>query len=154
MAGRWSAGLVCAGLMMCAPAAQAGTPADAAAKQRLGKFTLERLGSTPATVEAGQSFRVRGRVANARRHRAQTARLTFSLRKTRSSSARRAQRLGGTNVKRTKGGRSRSFSVRLRVPAATKPRRYVLFACVRRGSGTLRASCKRRSMRRVIVLGL
>jgi len=120
--------------------------ADAAAKPRLAKFTLKRLGATPARVQAGRSFRVRGRVANGKGRRAQTGRLTFSLRNARSSTARREQHLGGKNVKRTKGGRSRTFSVRLRVPASTRAKRYVFFACVRRGSGTLRGSCKSRRM--------
>ena len=147
MSRRTGIGVLCAVLLVCAPSAQAATPAEAAAKPRLAKFTLERLGATPASIRAGRSFRVRGRVANAKRRRAQTARLTFSLRTARTATARRERRLGGKNVKRTRGGRSRSFSVRLRVPASTRARRYVFFACVRRGSGTLRGSCKSRRMR-------
>ena len=147
MAGRRRMGLV--GIVVCAlsaaPAAHARVEADTAAVgERLAKFTLKRLGATPASVRAGSGFRVTGRVANAKGRRAQTGRLTFTLRGSRTTAARRVKRLGAVNVKRTKGGRDRAFSRRLIVPASTAPGRYFLFACVRRGSGTLRASCKSR----------
>ena len=146
MAGRHRMGVV--GIVVCALSAapaHARVEADTAAVgERLAKFTLKRLGATPASVQAGRGFRVTGRVANAKRRRAQTGRLTFSLRRSRAATARREQRLGGTNVKRTKGGRSRRFSYRLTVPRGTPAGRYFFFACVRRGSGTLRASCKAR----------
>src|SRR5688500_10446112 len=71
MARRWGIGAICVLVMACAPAAQAAVRADVAAKERLAKFTLKRLGATPATIRAGSSFRVRGRVANAKRRRAQ-----------------------------------------------------------------------------------
>src|SRR3954453_15644489 len=97
MARRWMMGVVCVLAMASAPGAQAGTRADVAATERLATFTLKRLGPTPATIRAGSSFRVRGRVANAKRRRAQTARLTFSLRTSRSSLTRGKRRLDGTN---------------------------------------------------------
>ena len=104
-----------------APAAPARVPAEASAQKRLAKFTLMRVGATPASVAAGSRFRVRGRVANRRGRRAQTARVTFSLRRARSTPARRGLRLRGANVKRIRGGRSRRFSVRVRVPASARP---------------------------------
>ena len=80
-----------------APAAEARDSADAA-KVRPAKLKLERLGSTPASIQAGRSFRARGRVANRRARKAQRGRLTFSLRKTRA--ARRGIRLRRANLKR------------------------------------------------------
>ena len=127
-------------------AAEARAPADAA-KARVAKLQLQRLGSTPASIQAGRAFRARGRVANRRGRRAQGGRLTFSLRRTRTTPARRGTRLRAANVKRVKGGRSRRFSVRVRVGRGVPAGRYVLFACVRRGKGAGKASCRTRRMR-------
>jgi alpha-amylase len=134
--------LACAG----APTAHGRVDAQAAAKgqERLGHFSLTRLGATPARVQAGRSFTVSGRVRNAPGRRAQTARVTFTLRARRTTRTSRWIRLDGTNIRRTKGGASRRFAERVRVPATVLPARYFFFACVRRGSGTLKASCKSR----------
>jgi alpha-amylase len=137
-------------LLACAvaPAAHGRVDAQAAAKgqERLGHFSLTRLGATPARVQAGRSFTVRGRVRNAPGRRAQTARVTFTLRARRTTRSSRWIRLDGTNIRRTKGGASRRFAERVRVPATVLPARYFFFACVRRGSGTLKASCKSRRL--------
>jgi len=137
--------VVLAGVVV-APVAEARVTADAA-EVRLAKFRLKSLGSTPASVRAGGAFRARGRVANGRGRKAQTGRLTFSLRTARSTPARRGLHLRGANVKRTKAGRSRRFSVRVRVRRGIPAGRYFFFACVRRGSGTMKASCRSRRMR-------
>jgi glycosidase len=132
-----------------APAAEGRVDASASARgqEPLAKFHLRRLGATPARVRAGGAFRVRGRVANRRGRRAETGRLTFSLRRARTTPARRGIHLRGANVRRTKGGRTRRFSVRVRVKSTVRPARYFLFACVRRGSGTMKASCRARRIR-------
>ena len=126
--------------------ALAAAPAAASAqtKKKLGDFKMLSLKVSKSTVQAGDTLRASGKVRNRKGRRAQTARVTYTLR--RSRGARRGTRLGGDNVKRTKAGRSRSFSERLRIPANTTPRAYMLTACVRRGSGTLRAECKFRRL--------
>ena len=53
----------------------------------------------------------------------------------------------GQNVRLTKGGRSRRFSLRLRVPGRVPAGRYVFRACVRQGSGTGAGSCRSRRIR-------
>ena len=146
MAGRWGTGLVCVVLLACAPragghAGRRGGPAD-------GEVHAEAPRRHARHDPGRPPFRVQGRVANAKGRRAQTARLTFSLRTARSSSARRERRLGGKNVKRTKGGRSRALlACGCACRRARGRARYVFFACVRRGSGTLRGSCKSRRLR-------
>jgi glycosidase len=142
--------------LAAAPAAGARLPADASAARVLPaeRLTLERL-TAPRSVTAGGSLRARGRVANARGRRAGTGRLTFSLRRTRAARSGIYLRAKGTardrnagpNVARTVGGRSRRFEVRLLVPARVPARRYFLRACVRRGSGVNRASCRTRAIR-------
>jgi glycosidase len=135
-------------VLACATAlpAAAAVPAEAAVHKGPAKFKLMTLGSTPKRVRAGSRFRVRGRVGNARGRRAHTARVTFSLRRNRRTPAGRGWHLRGTNIERTKGGRSRSFSVRVRVPRRVRAGRYSFFACVRLGSGWGTASCRSRRM--------
>ena len=134
------------GVMLAAVlAAPAQAQDDPSTGERLAKFRLERLSKPPATVQAGRSFVARGRVANAKGRRAQSGRLTFTLR--RSPNARRGVRIGADNVKRTKGGRKRRFSERLTVPRRTRAGRYYMRACLRRGSGTLKADCRSHRMR-------
>jgi Zn-dependent M28 family amino/carboxypeptidase len=123
--------------------ALAAAPAAEAQKQKqekLGDFRMVRAQATPTTVVAGDTVRVSGRVQNRKGRRAQTARVTYTL--FRSRTGRSLGRLGGDNVKRTKGGRSRSFSELLRIPAGTPAGTYFIRVCVRRGSGTLKAECK------------
>ena len=107
---------------------------------RRADLRLTSLSSAPATVQAGSQFSFEGRVANRANRRASSGRVTYTLRD--SPDARRGLRLGGTNVKRTKGGSRRSFEVAIRVPLATPASTYYLFACVRRGSGEGRARCR------------
>ncbi len=123
-------GLVAA--LAVAPPAGAQTPP--------AQFRLASLGSTPASVEAGSSFTVRGRVANRRARRAGTGRLTFTLRRT--ANARTGLRLRGAWVRRTSAGRSRAFAVRVTVPAFTTPGSYFLRACVVRTGSIRGRSCR------------
>src|SRR5215208_5034162 len=119
------------------------TAAESTALTSLAKFRLARLGRVPRSVRAGARFRVRGRVTNLAGRRAGTGRLTFSLR--RSRKARRGwyvpaagmagDRNKGQNVRLTKGGRSRRFSLRLRVPGTVPAGRYVFRGCVRGAAG-------------------
>ncbi len=137
------------------PEGGAATASAAARRMKLAKFRLRRLGRVPGAARAGARFRVRGRVANQRGRRAGTARLTFSLRRTRRArrgwylpvSGTSRDRNAGQNVRLTKGGRSRRFVVRVRIPRTVPAGRYFFRACVRRGSGTMRASCRSRRMR-------
>jgi GH15 family glucan-1,4-alpha-glucosidase len=132
-----------------------GATAAAARRMRLAKFRLTRLGAAPRSVRAGARFRVRGRVRNLASRRAGTGRLTFSLRRSRKAkrgwyvpaTGTTGDRNKGRNVRLTKGGRSRRFSLRLRVPGTIPAGRYHLRACVRRGSGTGAGSCRSRRIR-------
>jgi GH15 family glucan-1,4-alpha-glucosidase len=134
--------------------AAASASASAVRRLRAAKFVLRRLRPVPASVLAGSRFRASGRVANLRGRRAETARLTFSLRRTwkarrgwyvRASGTKR-DRSAGQNVRLTRGGRSRRFVVRVRVPTRVPAGRYYFRACVRRGSGTALGSCRSRRM--------
>jgi glycosidase len=129
----------------------AGPPlADASAKPakvevRRAKLRLASLRSLSASVQAGGSLRVGGRVVNLPRRLTETARLTFSLRAR--AGATTGRHLRGANVRRTRAGRSRSFSLKIVIPAKVPAGRYVLRVCVRRGSGELRGSCRAKSIR-------
>jgi glycosidase len=142
------------GVLAVAPAADARVQADAARAMPLQKFVMKSF-SAPSSMRAGRRTTVSGRVLNLRGHRAGTGRLTFSLRRSRSSArgvylrsrGTTSDRNRGANVRKTLGGHSRRFVLRLLVPAGTPPRRYWLRACVRRGSGASRASCRSRRVR-------
>ncbi len=126
--------------LVVAPAAEA-----AKSKRKLGDFRMVSLKVSKKTVTAGSTVVASGRVQNRKGRRAQTARVTYSLRTGKRSKT--GRRLGADSVKRTKGGRFRSYSERLRVASTVKPGTYYLTACVRRGSGTLRAGCARRQLK-------
>jgi Zn-dependent M28 family amino/carboxypeptidase len=118
-------------------------PSADAAKKR-GKFTVTSLKLSKSSVTAGDSVRVSGKVANRKGRRTDTARVTYTLRKAKSS--KKGARLGGDNIKRTRAGHSRKFSERVRIKKSTAARTYYVFACVRLGSGTRKASCKKRKL--------
>src|SRR5215210_2007215 len=101
-----------AAVALLAPAAHARTSAETT--ERLARFDLKAFSKPQATVRAGEAITVRGRVANRKGRRAGSARVTYTLRSR--PNAKRGLRLGGDNVERTKGGRSRRFSERLTVP--------------------------------------
>ncbi|HVL97183.1 MAG TPA: alpha-amylase family glycosyl hydrolase, partial [Solirubrobacteraceae bacterium] len=123
-----------------APApAPAAVPAEAAAK-RAAKLRILRV-SAPSRVQAGNRIAVRGRVANAKRRRAARGKLSFSLRTTRT--ARRGIGLRHARSARTRPGRMRPFTVRMRIPSGIAPRAYFLRACVRT---TGRANCRSRRL--------
>ena len=149
-----------AGVVLLAWAAAGAPPAAAgviggAARSAAPKFTLTTLGRTPATVRAGGSFRLSGRVRNGRGREGGTARMTFSLRRTPRASrgwyvpaaGTSSDRNRGQNIRMTKGGHSRRFVVRVHVPSTVPAGRYWFRACVRSGSGAGRGSCKARRMR-------
>ena len=119
--------------------------AGAAAPKKQARLSLRSVGSAPASVQAGSSFNLTARVANARNRRAASGRLTLTLRP--SSGAK--QRLDGINVKRLKGGTVRTLRMTVLVSARTPASTYSLVACVRRGSGEDRASCK--TVRRITI---
>jgi glycosidase len=75
----------------------------------------------------------------------QTSRLAFSLVKSRT--ARRGVQLKASKLRRTPKSRSRSFSVRITVPASVPAGTYWFRACVRRSSGKGLGHCKSRRMR-------
>src|SRR5215213_2580683 len=122
--------------MAVAPAAEARVATEAAVSGRPAKFKLTRLNAPPASVQAGRSFRISGRVANRRGRRAGTGRVTFSLRRAGRGSHRfrvrtrraRLDRNEGQNIRLTRGGRSRRFTVRLLVPRYVAAGRYTLRA--------------------------
>jgi len=96
------------------------TPAaDAATKKKLGDFRLASLKVSKKSVTAGSTVVASGRVQNRKGRRAQTARVTYTLRKGKKSKS--GRRLGGDNIKRTKAGQSRKFSERLRIAANVAP---------------------------------
>jgi glycosidase len=132
---------VLAGVLLTCLGALAGEAG--AAKPKSAQFKLQRLGTTPRSVEAGKSFRVTGRVANARGRRSDAARITFTLRRTKTTPAGQATRLRTIKVKSTRGGKRRSFSTHLTVKTGVSPGAYHLFACVRPASGR-RTSCRSR----------
>ena len=123
------------------------TPAADAAKskKKLGDFRIASLKVSKKTATAGSTVKVSGRVQNREGRRAQTARITYTLRKSKTAAS--GRRLGADSIKRTKGGKFRKFSERLRVASAVEPGTYYLTACVRRGSGTLAAECARKKLK-------
>jgi Zn-dependent M28 family amino/carboxypeptidase len=121
---------VCAGLVLAV------APVAEAASKRPAAFRVTTLKASKSSVVAGETVRASGRVKNRRAARAQRAHITFTLRTTRAS--RRGARLGARTVRRIRGGRARTFSARLRIPATTAAGRYYLSACVR----PRRARCK------------
>jgi glycosidase len=104
---------------------------------------IAQLGPSPTTIAAGDSFRSRGRVSSLPRRITQSGRLTFSLVKRRN--AKSGLKLKSTSLRRTRGSRSRGFSVRIRIPAGTTPGAYWFRACVRKGSA--KNHCTARRMR-------
>jgi Zn-dependent M28 family amino/carboxypeptidase len=126
--------------LVLAPAADA-----AKSKKKLGDFRMVSLKVSKKTVTAGSTVVASGRVQNRKGRRAQTARVTYTLRKSRK--AKSGRRLGADSIKRTRGGKFRKYSERLRVASTVKPGTYYLTACVRRGSGTLKAECARKQLK-------
>jgi Zn-dependent M28 family amino/carboxypeptidase len=126
--------------LVLAPAAEA-----AKSKKKLGDFRLVSLKVSKKTVTAGSTVVASGRVQNRKGRRAQTARVTYTLRK--GKKAKSGRRLGSDNIKRTKAGKFRRYSERLRIASTVKPGTYYLTACVRRGSGTLAAECARKQLK-------
>jgi alpha-amylase len=92
----------------------------------------QALGSlgAPASVTAGTRFQVKGTVANLPARGRARARIAFTLLPSRK--AKRGRALGTKTASWRKGTARRSFSLRLRMPAGTTPRRYYLRACVRK----------------------
>ena len=113
---------VAAILLVTAPAAEAAKP------------RLSTLGGVPASVQAGGSFRVQGKVGTPAK-----ARLTVTLR-----SSTRAVTLRGAKAKR-------SYSLKVSIPRGTRAGTYTLRACVRRGS--TKASCKSKRLRVTAIPG-
>ena len=117
---------------------------DARAAPAPAKLKLTSLGKTPAAVPAGASLRARGRVTNLRGRTARGGRVSFSLRR---NPRRGGVALGSARVRSTAGGRSRAFSVRLRVPASMPSGRYRFVACARPRGAKQRTSCRSQSHR-------
>ncbi len=130
---------VAALMLAVVPVAEAQTQ-----KKKRGHFQITTMRVSDRTVTAGERVRVAGRVRNRAGRRAASARLRYSLRRTRT--ARGGVRLATTRVRRTNGGRSRRYSKRVRVPAGTRARTYRLTACVRRARTRRADACKRRRM--------
>ncbi len=108
---------VAAILLVSAPAA------GAAEKPR-----LSTLGGVPASVQAGGSFRITGKVASAAK-----AKLTVTLR-----SSTRSVTLRSARAKR-------GYSLKISIPRTTRAGTYTLRVCVRRGA--TKASCKSKRVR-------
>jgi Zn-dependent M28 family amino/carboxypeptidase len=123
--------------------------AEAQAQQRTAKFRVATLRLSDASVNAGDTIRVSGRVLNRARRRAAPARISFTLRRTRA--ARRGTPLGSKRIRRTRGGRARGYSRRVLIPTATTPGTYYLTACVRRLGARRPDACARR---RIVVLAV
>src|SRR4051794_30015770 len=126
--------------LVAAPAADA-----AKGQKKLGDFRIASLKVSKKSVQAGSTVVASGRVQNRKGRRAQTARMTYTLRS--SKKAKSGRRLGADSVKRTKGGHFRTYSERLRIASTVKAGTYYLTACVRRGSGTLKAECARKQLK-------
>ena len=119
-------------------------PSAEAAKKK-PKFTLSGLKVSKSTASAGDKIRVSGKVKNRKAARKSAARVTYTLRKARSS--KKGAKLGSSKLKGTQGGKSRKFSKRVTLKRSTAARTYYVFACVRRGAkGTGKASCKKRKL--------
>ena len=116
---------------------------DARAAPAPAKLKLTSLGKTPAAVPAGASLRARGRVTNLRGRTARSGRVSFSLRR---NPRRGGVALRSTRIRKTAGGRSRAFSVRLRVPASMPAGRYRFVACARPSGTKQRTSCRSRTI--------
>ena len=110
--------------------------------------TLTGVSAPPKAAEPGDAFTLKGKVRN-RSGRAQRARLTVTLRTTRSSKAGRIAAV--KYLPRLRAGASRRYKVRVRVPDALAAGRYHVVACARVGSR--KASC-RFTARRLIVRAL
>lgn len=120
-------------LLVAAPSAQAAKPAA---------FRMADTKLSGQIFKPADRFRVTGKVVNASGRRAARPRVTISLRKTRS--AKGGPRLASARLKRAGAGSSRRFRARVAIPrSATAGTRYV-FACVRPGRRSGRASCTKR----------
>ncbi len=88
--------------------------------------SLLSAGSPPAAAVAGQAFTLKGKVRN-KANRSARARLTVTLRKTRS--AKDGRIVAAKFLKRTKAKRTLAYKVRVRIPASLAagplPRRHV-----------------------------
>ena len=127
--------------LVAVPAADARVAVDGGAQASAAKkLRLASVRSVPATVRAGARLRVRGRVANLPKSRKKPARLVFTLR-TRPNASRFVHlRTAKINRPRPRRGRSRSFSLRIQVPALTRPGAYYLRTCLRRAGARPRAA--------------
>lgn len=119
-------------LLVAAPSVQAVKPAA---------FRMADTKLSGQIFKPADKLRVTGKVVNASGRRAARPRVTISLRKSRS--AKGGRRLVSALLRRTSAGTSRRFRARLVIPrSATAGTRYV-FACVRPGRRSGRASCSR-----------
>ena len=113
--------------------------AEAADAQEGGQAQRQQVGKPPASVQQGATFKLAVRVANAKNRRASSGRVTVSLRP--ASGAKRS--LNGGNLKTHEGRRpAHADALDHRAHHGPAPARYTLTACVRRGSGEGKASCR------------
>ncbi len=110
-------------------------------------LSVRSVSAPPATVFAGQTFVVRGRIAN-RDGRARRVSTSFTLRTSRKST--RTHRLASGRTVNLPRRSSRAYSVTARVPTVRVGSRFVLVACVRAG-GAKRYAC-RTAARKVLVV--
>ena len=120
--------------------ALAAAPAAEAAKKP-ASFSVTGLKVSDTTLAPGQTVRVTGKVRNAKRRKASSGRVIYSLRKSRT--ARSGARLDSEGVERTKAGKSRKFSQRVRISSRTTNGTYYLTVCVRR-TGAKKVKCSRK----------
>jgi Zn-dependent M28 family amino/carboxypeptidase len=117
-----------------APAAHAAKPAN---------FRITGLKISDSSVAPGDTVRVTGRAANAKRRKAASARVIYALRT--SKTAKTGKRLGSEGVQKTRGGRSHGFAERVVIPSKTKDGTYYLTVCVNR-AGSKSQRCSRRRL--------
>jgi Zn-dependent M28 family amino/carboxypeptidase len=111
--------------------------AHAAKPKKAAKLSVSRVGKPPTSVQAGSTFKVTARVANAKNRKSASGRLTLSLR----PSSGKATSLKGYTLKTLKAGKARSQSLSITVPATLKPGTYSLRVCVR-PKGAAKSACK------------
>src|ERR1044072_5894056 len=118
--------------------------APAAHAAKTASFRVTGLKISDQNCAPGDTVRVTGRAANAKRRKAASARVIYALRT--SKTAKSGKRLESEGIQKTRGGRSHGFAERVVVPASTKDGTYYLTVCVNR-AGSKSNRCSRRQIK-------
>jgi Zn-dependent M28 family amino/carboxypeptidase len=107
-------------LLVAAPAAQGA--------KRAAKWKVTDLNASTTTVEAGDTFTLRGEVSNRNRARTRQGTIYFGLLEVGSTDR---TRLAKRKIKRLRGGQTKAFTAQLTVPQETAAGDYVVRICAR-----------------------